>query len=142
MLSLILIVVLSMPPNSLASSPHPSVSGLVMTVCACVDFPRKTWEFGYHRLLARLLSATVRLVGKAGITFKRRADTRDTQRIRWQRHFSQVFLGKSTHAQTVITRPLTEGCELEARLASKLLPPQPTLNTHRDRCTQISQKVL
>ena len=45
---------------SLASSPHPSVSGLVMTVCACVDFPRKTWEFGYHRLLARLLSATVR----------------------------------------------------------------------------------
>ena len=46
--------------HSLASSPHPSVSGLVMTVCACVDFPRKTWEFGYHRLLARLLSATVR----------------------------------------------------------------------------------
>ena len=49
-----------MHASSLASSPHPSVSGLVMTVCACVDFPRKTWEFGYHRLLARLLSATVR----------------------------------------------------------------------------------
>ena len=31
-----------------------------MTVCACVDFPRKTWKFGYHRLLARLLSATAR----------------------------------------------------------------------------------
>ena len=44
---------------SLASSPHPSVSGLVTIVCACVDFLRKTWEFGYHRLLARLLSATV-----------------------------------------------------------------------------------
>ena len=29
---------------SLASSPHPSVSGLVMTVCACVDFSKKTWE--------------------------------------------------------------------------------------------------
>ena len=46
--------------SSLASSPHPLVSGLVMTVCACVDFPRKTWgkcrQFRYHRLL----SATVR----------------------------------------------------------------------------------
>ena len=31
--------------------PHPSVSGLVQTVCACANFPRKTWEFGYHRLL-------------------------------------------------------------------------------------------
>ena len=31
----------------------------------------------------------------------------------------QVFLGKSTHAQTVITRPVTEGCGLEARLHSK-----------------------
>ena len=43
---------LCLSSSSLASSPHPSVSGLVMTVCACVDFPRKTWEFGYHRLLA------------------------------------------------------------------------------------------
>ena len=68
------------------------------------------------RAITKRYSTPSQLVGKAGITFKRRADTRDTQRIRWQRHFFQVFLGKSTHAQTVITRPLTEGCGLEARL--------------------------
>ena len=31
---------------------------------------------------------------------------------------SKVFMGKSTHAQTVITRPLIEGCGLEARLVT------------------------
>ena len=35
--------------------------------------------------------------------------------------FFQAFLGKSTHAQTVITRPLTEGCGLEAWLERPLL---------------------
>ena len=75
------------------------------------------------RAITKRYSTPSQLVGKAGITFKRRADmyTRDTQRIRWQRHFSQVFLGKSMHAQTVITRPLTEGCGLEARLEVMVL---------------------
>ena len=36
---------------SLASRPHPSVGGLVLTVCACANFLRFSWEFGYHRLL-------------------------------------------------------------------------------------------
>ena len=38
-----------------------------------------------------------------------------TVSIRWYPN-SQENLGKSTHAQTVNTRPLTEGCGLEARL--------------------------
>ena len=112
---------------SLASRPHPSVSGLVMTVCACVDFTRKPGKNGVANLGIRILSITraiakrystpSQLVGKAGITFKRRPDTRDTQRT-IATPFLPGFLVKSTHAQTVITRPLTEGCGLEARLDS------------------------
>ena len=37
---------------------------------------------------------------------------------------------KSTHAQTVITRPLTEGCGLEARLVQAT----PRLPEHKARC--------
>ena len=48
---LLQVITSSMVETSLASSPHPSVSGLVMTVCACVDFPRKTWEkWRFHRI--------------------------------------------------------------------------------------------
>ena len=100
---------------SLASSPHPSVSGLVITVCACIDFPRKTWgkcrEFGYHRLLSAIVRR-LSLLERQVLHLKK---SRHAQYATYTMvtTFSPGFPGK---INACAHRPLSEGCGLEARL--------------------------
>ena len=74
-----------------------------------------------HRLLAQLLSATIRRLSlfERQVLRLREDQTHAIRNVHDNNTILPGFPGKTTHAQTVITRPLTEGCGLEARLVSE-----------------------
>ena len=65
--------------------------------------------------IAKRYSTPSQLVGRQALRL-REEQTRAIRNVYDGMPFLPGFLVKSTHAQTVITRPLTEGCGLEARL--------------------------
>ena len=141
------VVSASCSTHSFASRPHPSVSGLVMTVCACVFYVYFTVKSNVYTTPIKIYKPRIRVLTKnmklvhvysafyvvSGLSTREMGyctacakdifvprlmdkltqsiafEWKYTVSIRWYPN-SQENLGKLAHAQTVNTRPVTEGC--------------------------------